>query len=107
MSVPHPNSTQTIDNPNPDAERTRSTPVKPFKLTSNGRVTNTSTSSGANPVASVITVTDGRFKSGNTSLVILGNSHNPTPAVANAKNKTIVRYRNDIPINQSNIATTP
>ncbi len=67
MSVPHSNSTQTIDRPMPDADRTRCTPVAPLSRYSMGRVTSTSTSSGARPGASVMMVTVGRLRSGNTS----------------------------------------
>ena len=67
MSVPQSNSTQTTDRPTPDTDRTRRTPVAPLSWDSRGRVTSTSTSSGARPGASVRTVTVGRFRSGNTS----------------------------------------
>jgi hypothetical protein len=74
-------------------------------LTSIGRLTNNSTSSGANPAASVITVTVGRFKSGNTSFVILDITQVPITPLAKATNKTIARFRREYPINQSNIAS--
>jgi hypothetical protein len=67
MSDPHSNSTQTIDSPMPEAERTRVTPWAPFMADSMGKVTRVSTSSGARPWASVMTVTVGRFRSGKMS----------------------------------------
>ncbi len=54
-----------------DDERTRRTSVAPFNAVSTGNVTKRSTSSGAMPLASVITTTVGAFKSGNTSTSIL------------------------------------
>ena len=51
----------------PDMERTRSTPAAPLTAVSSGRVTCSSTSSGARPGASVKMVTVGRFRSGKTS----------------------------------------
>ena len=51
----------------PETERTRVTPGMPFMLDSTGSVTSCSTSSGAMPPASVISVTVGLFRSGNTS----------------------------------------
>ena len=56
-----------IDRPIPDTERTRVTPGMPFMLDSTGKVTSCSTSSGAMPPASVIRVTVGLSRSGNTS----------------------------------------
>ncbi|MND09124.1 hypothetical protein D3C83_322170 [compost metagenome] len=47
----------------------RSTPLAPFNAYSSGSVTWTSTSSGANPGASVNTVTVGRLRSGKMSTV--------------------------------------
>ena len=67
LSVPHANSTQTIEMPMPDAERTRRTPVAPLTDDSIGNVTSVSTSCGASPWASVTTVTVGAVRSGNTS----------------------------------------
>ena len=52
----------------PDELRTACTPVAPFRTDSSGKVTSVSTSSGASPGASVITVTRGRSRSGNTSI---------------------------------------
>ncbi len=51
----------------PDTERTRVTPGMPFIADSTGKVINCSTSSGAIPPASVISVTMGLLRSGNTS----------------------------------------
>ena len=68
MSVPQSNSTQTIDSPMPDADRTRRTSLAPFIADSMGKVTSVSTSSGASPCASVMIVTVGRFKFGKTSM---------------------------------------
>ena len=67
ISVPQSNSTQTIEKPLVEVERTRRTLVAPLRTVSIGKVTDFSTSSGAYPLASVITVTVGAFKSGNTS----------------------------------------
>ena len=47
--------------------RTRSTPGAPFIACSNGSDTSVSTSCGASPSASAISVTVGRFRSGSTS----------------------------------------
>src|SRR5687768_1731110 len=59
----------------PETERTRVMPGMPFIEVSSGKVTNCSTSSGANPSASAISVTVGLFRSGNTST---GTSRGPT-----------------------------
>jgi hypothetical protein len=56
-----------MDSPTPDTERTRVTPGMPFMADSTGKLTRCSTSSGAMPPASVIRVTVGLFRSGNTS----------------------------------------
>ena len=77
MSVSQSNSTHTTDSPTPDDERTRRTPVAPFNWYSSGLVTSTSTSSGASPGASVISVTVGRLRSGNTSTGVRGSSASP------------------------------
>ncbi len=68
MSVPQSNSTYMTDSPVADWVRTAWTPVAPLIADSSGNVISASTSSGANPGASVITVTRGRFRSGNTSI---------------------------------------
>ena len=52
----------------PDADRTRRTSLAPFIADSMGNVTSVSTSSGASPWASVMTVTVGRFRLGKTSI---------------------------------------
>ncbi|OAV63704.1 hypothetical protein Barb4_04818 [Bacteroidales bacterium Barb4] len=67
MSVPQSNSTLTMEKPVTDEERTRRTWVAPFNAVSIGNDTERSTSSGAMPPASVITMTVGAFRSGNTS----------------------------------------
>src|SRR3972149_12160616 len=67
MSVPQSNSTHTTEMPIPDAERTLRTPVAPFTEDSMGNETNASTSCGARPCASVMTVTVGAVRSGKTS----------------------------------------
>ncbi len=56
-----------MDNPTPDTDRTRETPGNPFICVSIGNDTNCSTSAGASPSASVMIVTVGRLRSGNTS----------------------------------------
>lgn len=56
-----------IDRPMPETERTRVTPGMPFIPDSIGKVTSCSTSSGAMPPASVISVTVGLLRSGKTS----------------------------------------
>ncbi|EWS52621.1 hypothetical protein X551_04590 [Methylibium sp. T29] len=48
-------------------ERTDSTPGSPFIVVSSGKVMSCSTSSAAMPPASVMTVTVGLLRSGNTS----------------------------------------
>ena len=67
MSVPQSNSTQTMAMPVAAAERTRRTPGAPFKAVSIGKAIWLSASSGAIPCASVMTVTVGAVRSGNTS----------------------------------------
>ena len=76
-SVPQSNSTQTIEKPVADDERTRRTSVAPFTAVSTGNDTSFSTSSGANPGASVITTTVGAFKSGNMSTSVRNNTKIP------------------------------
>src|SRR5262245_22476180 len=58
-SVPCPNSTQITDRPAPETERTCRRPAVPPSTVSSGTVTSCSTSSGARPGASVMTVTVG------------------------------------------------
>jgi hypothetical protein len=67
MSVPHANSTHTIEMPMPDAERTRRTPVAPFTAARSGTSPASRPPAGASPWASVTTVTVGAVRSGNTS----------------------------------------
>ena len=67
MSVPHSNSTQTTEMPTAVADRTRRTPAAPLTEVSMGNVTWLSTSVGAMPSASVMTVTVGAVRSGKTS----------------------------------------
>jgi tRNA U34 5-carboxymethylaminomethyl modifying enzyme MnmG/GidA len=68
MSVPQSNSTQMIESPMPEADRTRRTSLAPFIADSIGKVTSVSTSSGARPCASTMIVTVGRFRLGKTSI---------------------------------------
>jgi hypothetical protein len=95
MSVPHSNSTHTIDRPMPDADRTRCTPVAPLSRYSSCRVTSVSTSSGARPGASVITVTVGRLRSGNTSTGILASAMMPATTTASPPISTRRRFRSE------------
>ncbi len=67
ISVPHSNSIHTIEKPFELEERTRLTFIAPLTAVSIGNVTSSSTSSAAIPCASVIIVTVGAVKSGNTS----------------------------------------
>ena len=55
------------DSPALETERTLSTPGRPFIVVSSGKVSNCSTSSAAMPPASVMMVTVGLLRSGNTS----------------------------------------
>ena len=91
MSVPQSNSTQTIENPGVEVERTRRTSVAPFNAVSIGNVTVRSTSSGANPGASVITVTVGAFKSGNTSTSVFAATKMPPMSTSNVSSSTSMR----------------
>ena len=67
MSVSQSNSTQMMENPLVDDERTRRTCVAPLTAVSMGKVTSCSTSSAAMPPASVMTTTVGAVRSGKTS----------------------------------------
>ena len=67
ISTPHSNSTQTTEKPTAVEERTLRTPDAPLRAASMGKVTSVSTSSGAIPCASVMTVTVGAVRSGKTS----------------------------------------
>ena len=95
MSVPQSNSTQTIEIPIPDAERTRRTPVAPFIAASIGNVTSDSTSSGASPCASVTTVTVGAVRSGNTSTGMRSAVNVPYTVKAQAATRTKRRRSTD------------
>ena len=66
-SVSQSNSAHTTEMPMPDELRRRRSPDTPLRLVSMGSVTRVSTSSGAMPWASVITVTVGALMSGSTS----------------------------------------
>jgi hypothetical protein len=61
------NSTQMSEMPMAEDERRRRTPEAPLSVCSSGTVTSCSTSSGARPLASVTTVTEGADSSGSTS----------------------------------------
>ena len=67
MSVFQSNVTYTNDRPTLDTERMDSTPGMPPMDVSSGKVMSCSTSSAAMPPASVMMVTVGLFRSGNTS----------------------------------------
>ena len=67
ISVPQSNSTQMVESPWMEFDRTRLTPEAPFTAVSMGKVTSASTSTGAMPCASVRMVTVGAVRSGNTS----------------------------------------
>ncbi len=67
MSVFQLKVTYRNDRPALEAERTVSTPGSPFMAVSSGKVMSCSTSSAAMPPASVMTVTVGLLRSGNTS----------------------------------------
>ena len=104
MSVPQSNSTHTTDRPMPDADRTRFTPVAPLSWYSMGRLTSTSTSSGARPGASVSTVTVGRFRSGNTSTGVRANWYAPPTTNASAAIRTSTRFWSENPMTRSSTA---
>ncbi len=91
MSVPHSNSTQTIEIPLAVEERTLRTPVAPFTAVSTGKVTSLSTSSGAIPWASVITVTVGAVRSGKISTGMSRTTNIPAIKSANEETNTIRR----------------
>ncbi len=57
-----------MDSPTLEVLRMRVIPGMPFSAVSSGKVTRSSVSSGARPGASVIRVTVGLFRSGNTSI---------------------------------------
>ena len=67
MSVSQSNSTQMTAIPTPVEERTRRTHDAPLSAVSIGKVIRLSTSSGAMPCASAMTVTVGAVRSGKTS----------------------------------------
>ena len=67
ISVLQSNVTYRNERPADDTERTVSTPGSPFIVVSSGNVMSCSTSSAAIPPASVMMVTVGLFRSGNTS----------------------------------------
>ena len=69
-STSQSNSAHTMDMPMPDWLRSRRTPGAPCREVSTGTVTSDSTSSGAIPCASVITVTVGAVTSGRTSMAM-------------------------------------
>ena len=94
MSVPQSNSTQTTEKPVVDDERTRLTSVAPFTAVSIGKVTKRSTSSGAIPVASVITTTVGAFRSGNTSTSISCTLYSPAHRIISAATTMASRFFN-------------
>ena len=67
ISVPQSNSTQMMDMPKDEVERTRRTSVAPFIAVSIGNDTSFSTSSAAMPWASIRITTVGAVRSGKTS----------------------------------------
>src|SRR5690606_27728665 len=77
MSIPQSHSTQTTEQPAVDQDRPRLTLVAPLTAVSQGNVTIRSTSSGAIPLASVMTTTVGAFRSGKTSTSILYATYTP------------------------------
>ncbi len=67
MSTLQSKVTYRNDRPADEVERTLSTPGRPFIVVSSGKVMSCSTSSAAMPPASVMIVTVGLLRSGNTS----------------------------------------
>src|SRR5262249_31270061 len=77
----------------PETERTRATPAMPFMMLSIGKVTSCSTSWGASPSVSVIRVTMGRLRSGNTSIGMRGRIRVPQITKIAAEANTNRRWR--------------
>ena len=94
-SVSQSNSTHTTEKPAVDDERTRLTPSAPFTAVSMGNVTMRSTSSAAMPPASVITVTVGALRSGNTSTSACLAVYAPAMASATAATSTSRRLSSE------------
>ena len=92
MSVPHSNSTQTTEMPTAVAERTRRTFAAPFIDASIGNETRVSTSTGAMPWASVMTVTVGAVRSGKTSTGMLVATYPPSPIRRSERAMTSERF---------------
>ncbi len=77
--------------PAPDTERSRRTPEAPFRADSIGNVTSSSTSSGASPLASLMTVTVGAERSGKMSTGSLAVSTPPATSSTEATASTAQR----------------
>src|SRR5918996_865249 len=79
-------------------DRTRRIPAAPLTAVSIGNVIKVSTSSGAIPWASVMTVTEGAVRSGKTSTGILTATIVPPTRTTVAMARTINRFAKDQPI---------
>ena len=95
MSVPQSNSTHTTENPVELAERVRLTPFEPVIAVSTGNVTSFSTSSGANPGASVMTTTVGALRSGNMSISERVSTTHPAIVMTAASTSTTTLLSNE------------
>jgi hypothetical protein len=89
------NSTQMSEMPMADDERRRRTPAAPLSVCSSGTVTSCSTSSGARPLASVTTVTEGADSSGSTSSGICEARYAPSTTSSTAAASTHARWRSE------------
>ena len=89
--VDQSNSAWTIETPMALELRTARTPGDPLRAASMGKVTCASTSSGARPCASVMTVTRGRLRSGKTSIGSVTSDQPPMPRTASAMASVIQR----------------
>src|SRR4029453_9618900 len=106
MSIPQLNSTQTTEMPTAVDERTRLTLDAPFTAVSIGKVTWLSTSTGAMPWASVMIVTVGAVRSGNTSTGIRRAVYTPIAVSTNASAIITARLQRDQRITESIMALT-
>jgi hypothetical protein len=77
MSVSQLKVTWRKDSPADEMDRTDSTPGRPFMAVSSGKVMSCSTSSAAMPPASVMMVTVGLLRSGNTSTGVVDSVNAP------------------------------
>src|SRR3954468_10246659 len=107
MSVPSANSATTCEKPNFETERTSSSPLRPPRAYSTGKVMSRSTSSGASSGATVLTWTCTGVVSGKASSGRRRAASSPRTISRPARSRTTNRFFKLNPIRASSIVGPP